>query len=795
MFNKRQRPGMRWLKRIVYAIVGLGLAVLLGATAVTWLSLPDAGATVSVPSLRDPVTVHRDGHGIPTIVAGNTGDAYFALGYVHAQDRMFQMDFMRRLGAGQLSEVAGSATLPIDRLMRTLGLYRLAERSAAALGPDERGAMEAYAAGVNAYLDSGLLPSAPEFALLAYAPEPWRPADSLVWGRLMGMQLSNNWRDELVRAALAGRLPGDRLRELWPEPGDERPLNLPVKTGSLAPAAAVAARLLAALPDGKAGGASNVWALSGRHTASGKPLLANDPHLGFTTPVLWYLARIETPDLSLSGATAPGVPFHVIAHNGRIAWGFTTTHSDTQDLFIEQVDPDDPTRYRTPDGPRPFETRSETLRVRGGPDETLDIRSTRHGPVISDLVGGAGPGTVLALAATALDADDQTAAAIRKLGHAADWDDFLDALSNFGAPQQNVFYADTDGNIGFAVPGKVPLRKAGDGFAPVPGWTGTHDWSGYVAFQSLPRTLNPPSGRIFNANNRIVPPDYPVFLAREWPGGYRARRIEARLEALGAATTDDMTAIQYDAVSLAARDLLPLLTAIQPEGLMARQAVAMLRGWNGDMAASRPEPLIFLEWLRQLNRRLFADELGPEFGRFWGLRPALVESVLTRRPHWCDDKLTDAVEDCADSVADALDDALAILGERYGDDPRGWLWGNAHKADFPHPVFRVVPGLSRLFGHRVATSGSDHSVKRGTSRISREATPHRHVHGAGLRVVFDLAALDRSRFVIATGQSGNPMSAHFSDMLPRWQAARFVEIAPSRDILENAAATLTLVPR
>ncbi len=778
---------MRWLRRILFGLAGLCVAAVTAAVAVTWLALPDTDKTVSVPSLRGTVTVTRDAYGIPTIKADNSGDAYFALGYVHAQDRLFQMDFMRRLGAGRLSEVAGSATLPVDRLMRLLGLYRLAEGSVAQLSPDVRGALEAYAAGVNAYMEHGSTPSAGEFALLAYSPDPWKPADSLIWGRLMAMQLSNNWRDELVRQMLSRNLSDKQLRELWPADGDERPLELPVRTGAVEQAT----QLLAALPDGKAGGASNIWALSGQHTVSGKPFLANDPHLGFTSPVLWYLAKIETPELTLSGATAPGVPFHLIGHNGRIAWGFTTTHSDTQDLFIEKIDADDPTRYLTPDGPQTFAIRTETIGVRAGADEAFTIRETRNGPVVSDLVGGAGDGTVLALRATALDADDNTASAIRKLGLARDWDDFLDAMADFGAPQQNVYYADTEGNIGFAVPGKVPLRPQGDGFAPVPGWDGRHDWTGYAPFSALPRALNPPSGRLFNANNRVVPRDYPVFLARAWPGGYRARRIEARLGALGAATLEDMAAIQYDAVSLAARDLLPLLTAVQPDGLAARQAIEMLSGWNGEMAASRPEPLIFSEWLRQLNRRLFSDELGSAFQRFWGLRPTLVEQVLTERPHWCDDTGTTGVEDCADTVLAALDDALAILSQRYGDDPRDWLWGNAHRADFPHPVFRVIPGVRALVGHRVATSGSDHTVKRGTTRIGREGAPYRHVHGAGLRVVFDLSDLDKSRFIIATGQSGNPLSAHFGDLLPRWQAARFIELAPAA----SDADTLTLVPR
>ncbi|MEX2642640.1 MAG: penicillin acylase family protein [Acetobacterales bacterium] len=791
IFARRPSPALRWLRRFAVGLVVLTVLAVGAFAAVAWLALPDVNGTVSVARLGKPVRIVRDGYGVPHIFAESETDGYFALGYAHAQDRMFQMDFMRRLGAGRLSEVLGSNALSFDRFMRVLGLYRLAEQSVERLGPEVRGPLEAYAAGVNALLERRGWRAAPEFAMLGYGPEPWRPADSLVWGRMMGMQLSNNWRDELMRAALGERLSPEQLHALWPPEGDERPLNIPVRQS----AAGMTRQMLAALPPGKDGDASNVWALAGRHTASGKPLLANDPHLAFTSPVLWYLARIVTPERRLVGATAPGVPFVLIGHNERIAWGFTTTHSDTQDLFVERLEADDGVRYLTPDGPRAFETRTETIRVRWGEPVTLDVRATRHGPVISDVVGGASEETVLALASTALAADDRTPAAIRARTHAGDGNRFLEALAQFDAPQQNVFYADVEGNIGFVVPGKVPLRRNGDGFAPVPGWSGEYDWTGYAPYSSLPRAYNPSSGRIYNANNRVVPPDFPVFLSREWPGAYRARRIDARLAAAQSATPDDMIALQYDTVSLAARDLLPLLTAVRPDGVLARQAVAMLRDWHGEMDSRRAEPLIYVEWMRHLNRRLFADELGDVFPRFWAMRPALVENVLTDDGGWCDDVATEPVEDCTSVVLAALDDTVAGLTERFGEDPRRWLWGNAHIAHFAHPVFRLVPGLDLVFGNRLPTSGSDHTVMRGTSRLGDPDRPYRHVHGAGFRAVFDLADLDRSRFVIAAGQSGNPFSGRFDDMMPRWESGRFVEVSGSEDDLAVVGQVLRLVPR
>jgi penicillin amidase len=437
-----------------------GLSVLLGLLGAgggfLWLrsSLPQIEGTLTLAGLSAPVQVLRDGDGLVTIRAEGEADAAFALGFVHAQDRLWQMDAMRRIVAGRLSEVTGPATLDTDRLMRTLGLYRKAEESLALMAPEIRTLMQAYSDGVNGFLEtrSGALP--PEFLLLGYEPEPWRPVHSLLWGQIMALRLSGNWRNELLRARLAGQLSEEQIEELWPAEPPDGPITLGAATGDIGPAANAAPddigraaeaafSLLAGVPQDLLGpGASNSWVLSGAQTASGKPVLANDPHLGFIVPGTWYLVRIETPEGTRAGATTPGVPAIIIGHNGRIAWGFTTTHSDTQDFVIEKFDPTDPKRYLTPEGPLPFQIRDEVIRVKGEDPMVHRVQSTRHGPVLSDvepdvrrsneaLARQGHAATALALAWPALSHPNRTAEALFRLNRAGDWGEFVEALRLF----------------------------------------------------------------------------------------------------------------------------------------------------------------------------------------------------------------------------------------------------------------------------------------------------------------------------------------------------------------------------
>ena len=617
----------------------------------------------------------------------------------------------------------------------------------------------------------------------------------------MALLLSGNWRDELLRARLATNLSPAQIADLWPTDPPAAPATLPDLAAAYRrlPLGALAA----AVPDFfPVASASNEWVVAGEHTASGKPLLANDPHLGFRAPGMWYLARIVTSELTITGATLPGQPFVMLGHNGHVAWGMTTTHADTQDLFVERLDPDRPDHYLAPGGARPFAVREESIRVRfRGAPETMRVRATRHGPVISDLASvgtdTVGASEVLALAFPALRPDDRTADAVARMNRARDWPAFRAALQRFGGPVQNIVYADTAGTIAFWAPGRVPRRAAGDGSRPAPGWTGTHDWTGFVAFDELPHAVNPPRGRIVNANNRIVGDTYPHLITADWPAPYRAARIEALLDADERPTADRFAAIQLDARTLDAADLLPLLlpAAGGAQHPLAAEAARLLAGWDAIMDRRAAAPLIYMGWLNALARRLYRDELGELFGAYRGMRPLVLQHMLSRATGWCDDTATPALETCDAIVAGALDDALAVLADRLGDDMADWRWGDLHRAQFAHPLFGRVPGLRTLATISVPSDGGPFTVNRGTAHLADGPALFSHVHGAGFRAIYDLADLRQSQFALASGQSGHPLSPHYGDTTLAWRDGAYFRLDVTRaELATEAVATLVLRP-
>ncbi|MHA1599936.1 MAG: penicillin acylase family protein, partial [Alphaproteobacteria bacterium] len=757
--------------------------------------------TLRIAALAEPVEVLRDGDGVVTIRAQSEADAAVALGYVHAQDRLWQMDFMRRSGAGRLSEVVGPATSRLDRFMRTLGLYRVAEANVEQASPALRAMLDAYAEGVNAFIADPGGPLPLEFQLLRYSPEPWRPADSLVWGRLMALQLSGNWTEEILRARVARHLTPQQVADLWPAyPADglvtltsvaDDLIDLPLRD------------LASILPWELAPkDASNSWVLAGALTASGKPLLANDPHLALSAPGQWYLARIETPELTRTGATAPGVPFLIAGHNGRIAWGFTTTHSDTQDLFIERTDPSNPARYLTPTGTELFETREETITILGEEPDVITVRGTRHGPVISDAVGEAadvakkaaneagGDHSVLALAWPALRADDRTAEALLAISRARNWAEFKAATVNFHSPQQNIVFADITGTIGFAAPARVPVRKRGDGRLPVPGWSGEFDWQGTIPFADLPMQVNPPSQRVIVANNKIVPDDYPYFLTADWPAPYRAQRIQELLDVSDRTSTsvENSQTIQQDVLSLAARTLLPHLLQAQPNTDRGREALDILANWDGGMHRDSPAPLLFYAWLNELNRVLLSDELDGDFAQFQRPKADILLRVLSESPAWCNDVTTGPAEDCQTQLIDALESALTKLALRFPKTIGQLRWGDAHRVKFKHPFLSRIPVLGSFFAYSVESDGGSYTINRGgVSFAGTSSNLFEDVHGPGYRAVYDLADLDNSRFMIATGQSGNPLSSLYGNLATRWRDGDYLKL-----VGDTTATTQTL---
>jgi penicillin amidase len=768
---------MRWLGWFVGAICALLLLAVAGVTGALWLGLPRIDGEMHMAGLKAPVTVTRDRRGIPYIKAASEEDAAYALGVVHAQDRFAQMEMMRRLVSGRLAEVVGPAALESDRFMRILGLARLAEGSVTQLSAEAQALLAAYAEGVNAALGAQLVQS-PELIFMGAALEPWRPSDSLLWHRLMALQLTGNWRDELSRAALSRKLTPEQLRDLYDRTADGAHVPL---AAAIDPEAA--RRLLAAIPDeARPRTASNIWLLAGSRSDSGKPLLANDPHLSLTMPNLWYLARIETPSGLRVGATAPGVPFTVLGHNGRIAWGLTTTHGDTADLMALPLSGED--GYMTADGPAKFTLRPETIRIRGAAPVEIVVRDSRFGPIVSDSRRDmAAPGHAVALLSTSLAPDDRTAEALWRLTNAGTVAEAQAVLAaDFHSPQQNVGIADTEGHIGLFVSGRVPVRD-GDGWMP-----GTGGWSGWRAPAPDLAVIDPPSGRIVNANNTPVPDPLAHGLGQDFDAPYRARRIDERLA--GVQSAADMAALQSDAVSTMARDALPVLLRLTPRTEANAAALDRLAAWNFDMRRERPEPLIFTAWWRHLLRALYADEMGDSWGDMQP-RPGVVLRSLTLHTQWCDDIRTPAAETCAQRLDSSLAEALAELRGRHGESLDKWRWGEVHRARLTHPIFGRVPYLASLFRVQVPTDGDNWTVNRAQSRLLDDRDPYGNVHGAGYRAVYDLARLDDSLFQSSLGQSAHRLSPHFSDLAQRWADGAPFTIGATP---ERPTGTLTLRP-
>ena len=764
-------------------------------------SLPQTKGEIRLAGLAAPVEILRDRYGIPHIFAASLADASFALGYVHAQDRLWQMEMSRRIASGRLAEIVGAGALETDRFLRTLGVRRSAEANLRTLDAETRQLLDAYAAGVNAFLASEpVLP--PEFWLTGARPEPWTPADSVAWTKMMAWDLGGNWRDELLRMRLAKTLPLARIHQLLPPyPGEQVPVIADLKE-LYSSMEREAVRLAQFVPDNEGLGSNN-WVVSGSRTASGKPLLANDPHLGLTAPPVWYFAQLSAPGVNVIGSTLPGVPGVILGRNERIAWGFTNTGPDVQDLYIEKLDAAG--GYLAPEGARAFQVIDETIKIKGAESEKLHIRVSRHGPVISDVLRAAQSeaprGHVIAFAWTALAEDDRTMQASLKFARAREWDGFLAAARDFQSPQQNIVYADIEGNIGFVAAGRVPVRKPANdlkGMAPAPGWLAKYDWDGYLPFEQLPRSFNPASGALVTANHRITPPGYAHFISSNWDPPYRADRIQQLLDAAPKHTSQSFARIQADVASLAMRELLPKLLATRPRSEAARNALALLAKWDGAMAADRAEPLIAWAWWRELTRAIYADELGDAFRPNWLARAVFMGNVLSGDPahaRWCDDVRTPATETCEEQLALSLDAALADLGKRYGSDQSRWRWGEAHLARHEHRPFGRQPLLARLFDITVPSPGDAYTVNVGRNIMSNDAEPFANRHAASLRAIYDLADLEKSLYIHSGGQSGNILSDHYEAFAEAWAKNEYIPMRAERKTLESEPhQLLRLVP-
>jgi penicillin amidase len=780
----RRRP-RRWYS---WSLLGTALLIL---TAYAWLNstLPNQRGNVDIDALTGDVEIVRDDHGVPHIFAPDWRNAYVALGYLHAQDRMWQMELMRRAGAGRLSEVIGPATLKTDRLMRTLGLYAAAGDSYFALSNRVQAALTAYAKGVNAFIEEDSLPL--EFRVLGFKPEPWQPADSLVWLKLMAYQLGGSWRDEITAARLAAHITPEQAGYLL---GWTQPIVDKNKSSSIKPS--VDWKDLAnALPVHGPRSASNGWAVSGRLTADGVPQLANDPHLELGAPVLWYLARITTPDGTLTGATAPGFPFHILGQNDELAWGITSTAADAADLYIEKTV--SPEEYLAPTGPEPFVQRTEVITIKGEPRELLPVRITRHGPVISGVMPQAAPlvanNKVVSLMATFTRADDTSAEALYWLNRAHTPADIESAVRYVQAPVQNLFFADKRGNIGLRVVGSVPVRASGNGAYPADGSTIKYDWVGVVPRQDLPRWSNPIEGYVGNANEQLVDSQYPHLITATWMEPYRGQRLHQLLSHAPekSLTLNDHAAWQNDVDSFAARALRDTVLAhlpLHPTSDFDNTVRTLLQEWDGQYTRTATAPLV-LEYLQnELLNALLADNLGPDTDALQLVRiDVLLRAISNTKGDWCDDVRTaDKKESCATTITAAWQATLASVRNAHGGDPANWVWASVNYAPLKNRFWGTIPVIGGLFDIGTVVDGGQHTLKRADRYDHNPKDMFAVLHGAGYRGIYSAGNPDAGRYVIASGQSGHVLSADYGNMVRLWANGEYIGLFGTLSELDRA---------
>jgi len=853
-------------------LVGLTLVlvvVIVVGGALTWVTVrvwPQATGTIHIPGLDDEVRVVRDVHGIAHITAGTSHDLFLAQGFVHAQERMWQMEVWRHISAGRLSELFGPSQLDTDRFIRTLGWRRAAERDLAEMAPAARAVLEAYAIGVNAYLDRQAGSLGLAYLVAGAQPEPWTVLDSLAWQKVQAWNLGSNLDEEIFRFLLDARL-GDpeQTDELFPPypqgapvitPTDAldrvRPAGLdtglprirdvpdaPATPGAtLTTGQASAVRSLSALGAGAmelaglhpSGGlvgdrgvGSNEWVIAPELSATGSALLANDPHLGIAMPSVWIMNGLHCAPVSdacpydVAGVSFPGTPAVVLGHNARIAWGATNLGADVQDLFVETVDPDDPTRYIIDGASHPFTTRTEEIRVAGAAPVVHEIRETIHGPILNDVDERLADAPLLALRWAATAAIDRTYEAILGVNTADDFETFRASLALYGTPSQNFVYADVDGHIGYQFPGHVPVR-AGDprGTRPRPGATGTHEWVGQVPFDELPWQLDPPDGWIVTANNAAVDADYPYHVATEWDPGHRAARIIDLIgkRAGSGLTQADMLEFQLDTMLERAGPAVSRLKDAAPRTALGETVLQMILTWDGTCDEASAGCAAYGAWEYRLSKAVFDDDLG-ELARDYVGSPVswqvLSGLFLDSDAAWWDDVTTPEREAAPDIIDRALDEAGSELERALGD-PTGWAWGQLHTATFSEATLGQS-GIGPLEWYFNAATrpapGAAGAINNGYYRFSRAypdpTDPDYEPVGLdrvfevttlpSYRLTIDMGDLDGATIMTTTGQGGNPFGPHYGDLIEHWRTGESIPLPFTPAAIEAAAvATLTLRP-
>ena len=800
------RPHSAWRRAWRIAALLLALLILGGALFVYWLvarAQPTLAGTLRLPGLTAPASVVRDASGIPHITARNAHDLYMVQGYVHAQDRLWQIDIFRRAGAGRLSELFGAQTLDADRSLRRLGLNRVAAASLAVSAPDARAALDAYAAGVNAFIDSHRDALPLEYLILGATPAPWTIEDSLAFGAYQAWNQNNgDTTSELLLTDLQARVKPDLLARLIPS----YPANLPLIIQTSALPAPAGGSLLSspgggawpALGFGGAGTGSNNWVVAGARTTTGRPLLADDPHLGVGNPSVWYINQLRTEDgtIDVAGTSFPGTPGVLVGHNQDIAWGITTLPADVQDLYVETLDPaGHPGQYLDAGTWRPLTVLTETIHVKDAPDVQVPITGTAHGMFINALFPNLTRPTTVQWSA---DAGLRTLTAVYHLQTAHNWTEFRAALADFDGPAQNFVYADRQGNIGYQATGRIPIRKQGDGSVPVDGASGAYGWTGFIPFDQLPSAYNPPQGYLVTANNRIVGAGYPYLLATRWTPGYRAARITQLLEALPRVSPDDSRRIQFDVQSAYAAEVGKYFAALPTTDARLAPVVRRFAGWDGALPGDSTLASIYEVAFTHLVSTTTANVLGTPLNRTymdkaWDEAKLFTLAALAEPDAaWWDDPATPARENRDAVLQTSLTAALDELAATLGDDPAGWQWGKLHQIGFPHQLGGVPP-LDKLFNLGPYPSAGDNLTV--NSSYFQPTVSYTQLAHPSTRQVTDVGNWDAMTVIIAPGQSGQPFARHWGDLTADWLAGRARPLPFSPAAVQAAAVdTLTLQP-
>jgi penicillin amidase len=750
--------------------------------------LPQLDGVERLAGLHDPVEVLRDARGVPHLRARSLDDLFFAQGYVTAQDRLWQMDLSRRLARGELSEIFGESMLRLDEENRTLGFSQAAQRGVGELDAEKHRLLQAYAAGVNEFIARHRHRLPIEFTLLGYQPRPWQAADSLGVALNMVKVLNTTWQSDLMRERVRAKVPPELYADLFPDHSDlDHPVAELLRAASGRgehvrtpdpPHAEGLERAFAELglatQEFQADLGSNNWVVSGAHTLSGKPLLANDPHLGHSIPSVWYMAHLTAPGLDVTGVTLPGLPLVIIGHNERIAWGMTNTGADVQDLYAESFNFRDLNKYLHNGEWVDAEVRSETVRVRGGADFSFTVKTTRHGAVVSH-----DGGRDLALQWTALQPH-----AVRfpflEINRAHDWREFTEALREFTAPMQNFVYADESGNIGYYAAGWVPLRKQGDGTVPVPGSTDDYDWTGYIPFEDLPHAYNPAGGINATANGRIVPDGYPYLITREWAAAFRTARIYQLLQSGNRLDVSGMLRIQTDIVTLEdlwlAKQLVSAARTAPPSSSDARYALSLLRNWDGEARADSAVTLVCELTRHALLNRILKPKLGEGLAGYrWPMSSVFIENVLSQ--HWTR-WLPPGDADFNQTLMKSLEAGVAEVAERVGSHGHAaWQWGLTIPLTFRHRLSFAFPFLGRFLNvGPVPQAGTGATVKQTTPNV-----------GPSMRMVVDFSDFDRSVQNITLGESGQIFSPYYRDQFDAWYHGRSFPMLWSEEAVRKGA--------